>query len=277
MTTKIVTDSSSDVLVMNKVEFASAPLKIITADKEYVDNEQLDVRQMVSELEQYSGKSSTSCPNYTDWLKAFGDAEQVFCVTITGTLSGSYNAACAAKNSYEEMYPGRRVFVLNSLSTGPEIRLILEKLQELVRAKKNFDEICDTITKYAEKTRLMFMLQSTRNLANNGRVSPLVARVAGVLGIRVVGKASDKGDLEQVSKCRGEKQALKTIVEHMKSLGYNGGKVRIAHCYNEEAGEMLKELICKEFSKAQIKISKCRGLCSFYAEKGGMLVGFETI
>ena len=87
MKTRIVTDSSSDILTLPKVEFASAPLKIITAEKEYIDDERLNVRQMVDELSEYNGKSSTSCPNPADWLNAFGDAEQIFCITITGTLS----------------------------------------------------------------------------------------------------------------------------------------------------------------------------------------------
>jgi fatty acid-binding protein DegV len=91
----------------------------------------------------------------------------------------------------------------------------------------------------------------------------------------VVGKASDKGDLEPLNKCRGETRALETIVQHLKSLGLKRGKVRIAHCFNENAGKALKQLIQTEFAKVQVELYKCRGLCSFYAEKGGLLVGFE--
>ena len=277
MSTKIVADSSSDLLELAGVPFESAPLKIITAEKEYVDNASLDVLGMVTDLQNYSGRSSTSCPNAGDWLTAFGDADEVFCVTITATLSGSYNAAVQAKQIYEEQHPGRRVFVLNSLSTGPEMALIIEKLQELILEGRAFDDICSEVTKYAKKTGLLFMLESMRNLANNGRVSPLIAKMAGILSIRVVGKASDQGDLEQLNKCRGEKKSLETIVQHLKSLGLKNGKVRIAHCFNENAGKALKELIQKEFSKVQVEIYRCRGLCSFYAEKGGLLVGFEKI
>ena len=78
MSIKIVTDSSSDILTLNGVEFASAPLKIITADKEYVDDENLDVFEMVNDLHSYKGKSSTSCPKPNDWIKTFGDAEEIF-------------------------------------------------------------------------------------------------------------------------------------------------------------------------------------------------------
>lgn len=275
MNIKIVTDSSADIASLSDVPFKFAPLKIITAQKEYVDDISLDVYSMVNELQSYNGKSSTSCPNSEDWLKAFGDAEMIFCVTITGTLSGSYNAAVLAKHSYEELHPERRVFVINSLSAGPEMALIIEKLEELILADKSFDEIAEEITEYTKKTGLLFMLESMKNLANNGRVSPLVARMAGILGIRVVGKASDKGDLQPLNKCRGEKKALSTIVQHLKNSGFKNGKIRIAHCFNENAGNALKEMLQAEFSKAQITLYSCRGLCSFYAEMGGMLIGFE--
>ena len=274
---KIVTDSSSDILDLSGVDFQSAPLKIITSQKEYVDDEKLDVSALVNDLQSYKGKSSTSCPNQNDWLSAFGEAEQIFCVTITGTLSGSYNAALLAKQLYEKKHPGRRVFVLNSLSAGPEIGLILEKLQELVLANRDFDYICKSITEYSKKTGLLFMLESMKNLANNGRVSPLVAKMAGLLGIRIVGKASDVGDLQPLNKCRGEAKALATIVQHLKDAGLKNGKVRIAHCFNENAGNGLLELIRAELPKVQAKLYNCRCLCSFYAEKGGMLIGYESI
>lgn len=272
---KIVTDSSSDVLKLSRVAFESAPLKIITAKKEYVDNADLNVKGMVDEMLTYKGKSSTSCPNVVDWLNAFGDAEEIYCVTITGTLSGSYNSALSAKHFYEEKHPERRVFVLDSLSAGPEIGLILEKLRELVLIGVEFDEICKIIKRYRKKTGLLFMLESMKNLANNGRVSPLVAKMAGLLGIRVVGKASEKGELEPLNKCRGEQKALETIVEHLKQAGLKYGKVRIGHCFNEQAAHTLKEMICKEFEKVRVELYACRGLCSFYAERGGLLVGFE--
>ncbi len=272
---RIVSDSSCDLFDLKNVELCVAPLKIITAEKEYVDNNDLDVHGMVQDLLSYKGKSSSSCPNMNDWLGAFGDADEVYCVTITATLSGSYNSAMLAKRTYEEAHPGRRVFVLDSLSTGPEMGLILEKIEELITDGKSFDEISGEIKAYSQKTGLLFMLESMKNLANNGRVSPIAAKVAGVLGIRVVGKASDRGDLEQLAKCRGEMRALDCIVENLKRLGLKNGRVKISHCFNEKAGKLLAEKIKEEFSRVRVELQNCRGLCSFYAEAGGLLIGFE--
>ncbi|MBR5542705.1 MAG: DegV family EDD domain-containing protein [Oscillospiraceae bacterium] len=272
---KIIADSASDLLSLEKTPFAVAPLKIITAEREFEDNENLCVEEMVTFLASYKGKSSSSCPNPEDWLSAFGEAENVFCVAITGTLSGSCSAALVAKDMYESACPGRRVFVINSLSAGPEISLIIERLSVLILGGKEYEEICEEITEYTKRTGLLFVLESMRNLANNGRVSPIAAKAAGILGIRVVGCASEKGDLQPLDKVRGEERALDTLLRRMKEEGYNGGKVNIAHCLNEGAARTLEKKISESFPRAKIKVYQCRGLCSFYAERGGVLVGYE--
>jgi len=272
---KIVTDSSSDLLTLNGIDFASAPLKIITSEKEYVDNSALDVEEMVTDLKNYKGRSSTACPSVADFLDAFGNAQYVFCLTITATLSGSYNAACLAKREYEEMYPDRHVFVLNTLTTGPEMVLQAEKVIDWIREGLSFDNICEKLTAYMEHTGLLFILESMTNLANNGRVSPIVAKAAGLLGIRAVGQASAQGDLGMLAKCRGEHRALTTIVNYLKEFGYKGGRLRISHCFNEEAATKLKEMIESAFPGADIKYYLTRALCSFYAEQGGLLIGYE--
>ena len=209
-------------------------------------------------------------------MEAFGDSEWVFGITITSNLSGCYNSAMVAKETYESEHPQCKVYIIDSLSTGPEMKIIVEKLQALISEGKEFDEICEMIESYRKKTFLLFCLKSLTNLANNGRVSPAVAKIAGILGIHVVGRASEEGTLEQIDKTRGEKKAILTLLKNMKDMGYRGGKVIIDHCFNENAAIQLKELIKKEFANADIRIGKTGGLCSFYAEQGGLLVGFES-
>lgn len=272
---KIVADSSADILKLDSVPFASAPLKIITAQKEYTDDADLNVDEMVNEIYNHKGKSATSCPNTDDWLKAFGDGERIFCITISATISGGYNSAMIAKGLYEEEHPDRKVFVINSLSTGPEMKLIIEKIVELINENKDFETICEEVTSYKSKTGLLFMLESMKNLVNNGRISHLIAKAAGLLGIRIIGKASENGDLQPLDKCRGEAKSRLNIINRMREEGFWGGKVRISHCQNFEFASSIKDALIKEFGKINIEIYECRGLCSFYVEKGGIIVGFE--
>lgn len=276
MKIKIVADSSADVLALSNVSFASAPLKIVTDNKEYIDNADLDVAAMLSELKSYKGKSHTSCPSTGEFLEAFGDADNIFCITITSNLSGSFNAAQTAAKMYIEQHPERRVHVIDSLSTGPEMYIVIEKLIALAEECDSFDEIVKDISDYnLNHTRLLFALESMHNLANNGRVSHLTAKMAGLLGIRAIGRASDVGTLEMICKSRGAKHAANDLFANMKGDGYKGAKVRIHHAQNLSAAEMLYSLIKSEFPNAEIVIGEARGLCSFYAEAGGLLVGFE--
>lgn len=272
---KIVADSSANILTLSDCGFAVAPLKIITDEREFTDDADLSVEDMVAWFDGYKGKSKTSCPNTGDWLEAFGDAQEIYCVTITSGLSGSYNAACTAREVYEAEHPGRRVYVIDSLSAGPELMLLVEKLRQDIRQGLSFEEICTGIEAYKNNTGLLFMLASLKNFAANGRVSPAVAKIAGVLGIRIVGKASSQGTLEPTDKSRGQDRALSTLAQRLTEAGLSRGKVRIAHCGNEEAALKLREMILREHPKADVGIHGCRGLCSYYAEKGGLLVGFE--
>ncbi len=276
MNYKIVADSSADLHVFDGASFASVPLKICFDSKEYTDDESLDVAEMLSELKAYKGKSRTSCPSSGEYLEAFGDAENVFCITITSNLSGSYNSAKVAEKMFLEEHPDSKILVIDSLSTGPEMRLVIEKIAELANAGASFEEISDKIKDYnTNHSRLIFALESMHNLANNGRVSPIVAKMAGMLGIRAIGRASEEGTLEMVCKSRGAQNMTTDIFATMKTDGYKGGKVIIDHAQNSAAAEMLNGKIAVEFPNAEIVIGNAGGLCSFYAEAGGLLIGFE--
>jgi DegV family protein with EDD domain len=167
------------------------------------------------------------------------------------------------------------VFVIDSLSAGPELTLMVEKLEELIGQGMSFEEICDYVPEYQKRTGLLFILESLKNFAANGRVSPAVAKIAGVLGIRIVGKASEQGTLEPTDKCRGEAKSLSTIVKRLQENGLESGKVHLAHCQNEAGAKALQKMIEETLPEVTVTIGTNLGLCSYYAEKGGILVGFE--
>ena len=276
MSFKIVTDSSADILSLSDVAYASVPLKIITDAREYVDNLDLDVVGMLTDFKSYKGKSRTSCPSSGEYLEAFGDAENIFVITISSNLSGSFNAANVAAKTYLADHPDRNIHIIDSLSTGAESFIIIEKLRELILLGKSFEEIKSEIIDYSvNHTRLVFALESMRNLANNGRVSPVKAKMAELFGIRAVGRASTEGTLEMICKSRGPVNAANDILANMIGDGYKGGRVRIHLANNLPAAELVKTKILEKYPEVKIDIAMMGGLCSFYAEQGGLIVGFE--
>ena len=132
MKRKIVADSSCDMWELNGVDFAVAPITISTDNKHYVDNQDLDVHLMSEDLASYKGTSHTACPSVGSWLDCYEGFDEVFVVTLTGSMSGTYNSAMTAKGIYEEENENVKVHVFDSLSTGPEMRLLIEKLKEMI-------------------------------------------------------------------------------------------------------------------------------------------------
>lgn len=274
MTFRIVADSSANVLSLPGVNYATVPMKIVAA-KEYVDDQNLDLAGMVHDLQQHKGKSGSSCPNVGEWLEAFGDAEYVFGLTITKHLSGSYNAAQQAAQTYMEEHPGSKVFIIDSLSTGPEMMMIVDKILECQHNGDDFETTKAKILDYANHNHTLFCLESMMNLARNGRVSMAVAKIASIIGIRVVGDVKG-GQITPVHKPRGAKGATGKLLEMIKERGFQDGNIlRIAHCFGEDSACALRDAVLKEFPNTRFVLEPTTALCSFYAEEGGLIIGFE--
>lgn len=275
MKRKIVADSSCDMWELNGVDFAVAPMTISTDNKHYVDNQELDVHLMSEELAKYKGVSHTACPSVGSWLDCYEGYDEVFVVTLTGAMSGTYNSAMTAKGIYEEENENVKVHVFDSLSTGPEMRLLIEKLKEMIEEDLPFEEIVEKGQDYLNHSRLFFALKSLHNFAMNGRVSKAVASAIGVLNISIFATASEEGTIQQISKCRGEKKVVKSMIEHLENAGYHGGKVRISHADNLKLAHSVRDKILELYPHADIIVYPMGGLCTYYAEKGGLLVGCE--
>ena len=250
---RLVADSSCDLLSLDGVDFVSVPLTLRTETEEFRDDARLDVDAMVATLRATKGRSYSACPNVADWEKAFGESGDVLAFTITSSLSGSYSAACVA-----------------------ETMLLLEKAASAQRGGASFDEVCRVVEELQRHTHLLFSLESMHNLAQNGRISKLAATAAGVLGIRAVGQASAEGTLEMLGKCRGERKTQEFLLQEMERLGYKGGSVRIGHCGNAAFSLELYTELRRRFPNADVRRYPLRGLCSYYAERGGIMMGFET-
>ena len=273
---KIIADSSADIKAVEGVCFQSVPMTIRAGGRDFVDNEQLDTAAMLDFLASHNGPSGTACPGPENWMSAFEGADEIFVVCITGSLSGTWSSAMAARELYLQTHPDVKIHVFDSLSTGPEMLLLIEKLASLIREGKSFDEICAAGEEYLSSTHLLFILRSVHNLAQNGRVSKLVAGAIGILGIQILAVASEQGTIEPVEKCRGDKKARSAMVQAMYERGYRGGKVRISHAQNSEAAIAIERALRERFPLADIQTRLCGGLCSYYAERGGVIVGFET-
>lgn len=272
---KIVADSSANLYEIAGVNYTTVPLKINTEIGEFVDEKGIELKKMVDYLYSTKEKSSTSCPSIGDWLKAFKGEQEIYAITISGNLSGSYNSLQQAKDAYLEENPEAKIYAIDSCSTGPEMVLMIEKIVELKEKGLNFADTCAEMEKYMPRCKILFALNSVKNLANNGRVNSIVASLVGILGIKMLGQGSDDGRIELIYKGKGMKNVLKRMFVEMEKAGFAGDKVVISHVFNDEANEFITKLIKDKYPDCKINSHLTGGLCGYYAEKGGLILGYE--
>lgn len=277
MTIKIITDSAANWYQsdINGIPHSVAPLTILVNQQPWLDDGTIDQVAFAKALQTTSTKTSSSCPNIGEWLAAYEGADEIYVITITSGLSGSYNAAQQAATTYLQDHPDVKIHVFDSRSAGPQERLLAMKLADYLNAGKSFEEVVPLMEQDIQATDLFFVLADLTNLANNGRINPAVAKVATLMNFRLYGTADDQGKLQKLGQVRGGKKMYTKLVDALIEQGYQGGKMLIDHADGLAAAEKYKSELLSRFPDAEITISECGALCSYYAEAGGVMFGFE--
>ena len=272
---KLIIDSSSNMKSDPDHNVEVVPLTISFGGKDYIDDQNLNIREFLNDMNQNQVAGKTTCPSIQAWLNALEGTEKAIIITMTSGMSGTFSSALQAKTMYEEKHPTSQIIVVDSRSAGPELTIVLHGIEKMIQGDIRFVDLEEVIAKFRMRTHLLFILQSLHNLSLNGRVSPVAAKVAGLLKINLIGTASKEGKLGPLTKARGMKKAMRELLKYMKDDNYHGGEVIIDHCENEKDAEIIKDKILAEYPDAQVTIRRMRGLCSFYAEEGGIMVGFH--
>lgn len=285
----IVADSScnmrSYIPDSSDCRFYLAPLKINVAGTEYVDDDQLDMSVLHAAIRDEETATSSACPSAGEWADLFRHEDNVIAITISSGVSGSYDAACLARNMVLDEYArehdgviaGKNIYVLNSRAAGAKLEVLVKLIDRFIGTGADFDAVISYAKELEEHAQVLYSLSSYDNLVKNGRLPRIVGTVASKLNIRMLGTASAEGTLKVVGPTRGEKKMIRKIVDTMESDGYRGGCAFIDHVENESGANAVKDAIIARWPNADVSILPCGGLCSYYAELSGLIIGFEWL
>lgn len=276
----IVTDSSCDLRTLDKknddvaLRYKTVPFVISAGGKDYIDDDDVNLEEMLDTMERSRSASHTACPAPSAWMDEFEREGDTVAVTISKNLSGSYNSACAAVTMTQEEHPGKRLAVVNSRSAGAGLVLIVRRLCTAILSGMDFDRAVAQAKKTAESCRTVFALCSFENLVKNGRMNRFTGFVAQKLGFWGIGVADPEGRIAMKTKARGAKKALEVILDDMRERGVPTQYVIISHCQNREMAEKLRDAVLERWSTVKVEIHATRALCSYYAERHGLIVAY---
>ncbi len=279
MTWNIVSDSSCDLRTCDfhsdAVHFELVPLRLQVGAKEFVDNDELSVRELLDSMDGEKSASSTACPSPGAFARAFEKADKSVCFTISANLSGTYAAAQMGRELALEEHPEKEICIIDSKATAGAMVLLIRRAKELIEAGNEFEDICAQLRLYQAALRTCFTLENFDNLIKNGRMRPLVGTLLHSLGIHVIADATPQGTIHVAGKARGEARTYHTITTLMRdSKDCAGAEVVISHCENLTGALKLKEYILADLPVKRVDVIPCRGLTTFYAMEKGLIIGY---
>ena len=278
MSFHIVCDSCTDLTEedLKKGCYTLVPLTLLVDGEEIIDDETFDQADFLAKVAASKESVKSACPAPESYMEAYSKADDIYVVTLSAELSGSYNSAVLGKNLYEEENGTKNIHVVNSRGAATTQVLIARKLNEYASQGMPFEEVVDKIEEYTTSLRTYFVLETLEVLRKNGRLSRLSATIAGALNIKPVMIGTRDGVIQKAAQARGMKKALAKMVEHMGSEGRDLTRRQfvISHCNCYERAVYVKELIKKHLHAEDIDIVDTKGVSSWYACDGGIIVSY---
>lgn len=275
---KIVADSSCDLneYMRNNIEVELVPFNISVESKKYRDDADIDMGDLVKRMLASPDPIKTSCPSPGDFLESYEEEKDVFVVTISKELSGTYNSAILARDMALEKEPDRFIHVFNSKGASVTETLVVLKIDELIKEGLDNSTIVEKVDNYIEELDTYFISEDLSNLIKNGRISKTKGLIATVLNLKPIMGADGDGNIQLVENVRGSKKAFRKLVgiigESKKE--FKERVLAISHASARDKAEKLKESIQSLYEFKDIVIVETRGLSTAYVNHEGVILSF---
>lgn len=273
---KIIGDSCLDLTDELKKDshYTMIPFTMMVEEQQFIDDETFNQKEFLEIVKNSPECPKSACPSPEMFKEAYRcDAENIFVITISGPLSGSYNSAVLAKELYEEEYGKKNIAVIDSQAASAGELNIALFIRDLCEQGLSFEEIEKEALAYRDRMKLYFVLETLDTLRKNGRLTGLQAFFATKLNIKPV-MGTENGQIIKLDQARGIQKALQKIAETaIKEAGTTEDKrLIISHCNAPERAEYLKEKMCSMASFKDVVITGMGGLSTVYANDGGIIV-----
>ncbi len=277
MSFKIVVDSCCDLTpqMMKDSRFIKVPLTIYSNGSTFVDDETFDQADLLWAMKQSEDAPTTACPSPQTYKDAYQGADDVYVVTLSALLSGSFNSAEQGRRLMLEENPQVNIHVFNSCSAVSGEVLVALKIRELADRGLPFDQVVRDVERFIYEMQTFFVLESLENLRKNGRLTKLQAVITGALKIKLFMGGTPEGDICKLGQALTIKQALNKLVDRVAAdPGHVGRTAAVCHCNCLDRAFQVKEMLERKCKFAQTMILEAGGITTVYAYDGGIVVAY---
>ena len=282
MSYQILIDSCGDLSqgMRKNPKIVTVPLRIQVGEKEYIDDEKMNCKEMLENIAFSQCMPLSACPSPSQYVDACDkEADRIYIITGSSALSGSYNSACLAKKMWKEEEKGKsgqRICVVDSRNASAGEMLIARQIIQWENKGIPMENIIERIQVYVKKMMTRFVLEDLTMLERSGRLTGLKAKLADTFHICPVLCSTKEGTRSQTGQARGMKRALSLMIRQI----VEGGKENeitalvISHCFQEQMALEVKRKLRKIFPNISISMVETGGIASMYAGRGGIIVAY---
>lgn len=278
MSYKIIGDSCLDLTDMMRTDprFQMVPLTLQVDDHMVVDDETFDQKAFLELVKASPNCPKTACPSPEAFKEAFEcEAQDIYVITLSSHLSGTFNSAMVGKTMYEEEYGvgSKNILLIDSESASSGELNLAMAIRDMYDAGLEFEEISQKILKLRDEQKTYFVIDSLEPLRKNGRLTGLQAFFATALNIKPV-MGADHGVIIKLDQARGVNKAFARMCEIAARDAGDTTQKRavIAHCNCPDRAQQVKTELEKNGVFREIEITYTAGVATVYAGDGGIVL-----
>ena len=216
MKTRIIVDSTADLMPEIKKRVYTVPLTIYFEDQEFIDGVTIDHKTFYEKLIESDVMPKTSQATPDAFMKEFDRAreaeESAVVITVASKLSGTYQSAMIAAAEYENIY------VVDSTSAAVGSGILVELAIKMMDEGKDAKEIANALEEEKKNIVLVALVDTLEYLKKGGRISKSVAFAGAVLNIKPVISLAD-GEINMLGKARGSKMGNNLLIQEIQKSG----------------------------------------------------------
>lgn len=276
MVRRLIADSCADFTPEKKTwtDVRLVPLTLTVDKEDVIDDETFCQKKFLEKMRRSLECPRSACPSPERYMREFEGADEIFVVTLSKYLSGSYQSAMLAKQMYQEEHPKVKIEVVDSWSASVGESIIVLKLRSLLD-KFNFEEIVKKITTFRNNSQTKFVLEDLDVFIKNGRLTHVQAILCNALNIKPL-LAGKEGQIVKLDQARGVERTLKKLVDSVVAdvKEATTRTLAIAHCNHPERAERVRQMIMSKVPFRECMIVNTGGVSTMYANEGGIIVAY---
>lgn len=205
-----------------------------------------------------------------EFIKYIENGDSIIYISLSSSLSGTFNSANIARNNLLDEYPNANVYLIDSLSVSVGQGFLVSKACEMRDSGFSVEEIVKWLEENKRKVVHSILIDDLNHLKRGGRISGATAAIGGLLNIKPTLYLDDEGKLVQGEKIKGKKKALRFLVNEVKERAVNTENETLYICHGDclEEAETLRDMILDEVKFKNVIINYVGNVVGAHAGPG---------